>query len=397
VDREALLTEADRCVKCGLCLPHCPTYRLTRDEGDSPRGRIALIQGFAQECVDTPRLHRHLDRCLGCLACEQACPSGVKYGRLIDSVRAMQVQNQKTTHRLRLNLISKLPYIEFVASGLKRYQRSGLRTLAKKLGGRKFRRLDALLPEIATGRPQHAHTPSNGTGGRVALFTGCVGNIVERPALLALQQLLARLGFEVILPREQVCCGALHQHNGQPAKARELAARNRAVFDAEPVDAILFVASGCGTQLLDYPQLGQAFKAPVIEASRFLLQQHAISDLPLLPLDAPILLHTPCSARQLPDRGAAAEKLLSLIPEIEIHHPESPDCCGAAGSYLLTQPEMADALRQPLITAIGRRPFAALVTSNTGCSLHLAAGLSGEKPQPRVMHPVELLRAQLQE
>ncbi|MCB1760308.1 MAG: (Fe-S)-binding protein [Gammaproteobacteria bacterium] len=396
MDREALLIEADRCVKCGLCLPHCPTYLSTRDEGDSPRGRIALIQGYVQQRVDTPRLHRHLDRCLGCLACERACPSGVEYGRLIDAVRALQPHARRPNSRLRLELISRLPYMKAMPALLDFYQRSGLRSLAKKVGGHKFRRLDALLPRTTTRSPLQT-TPTSGVTGRVALFTGCVGNIADRPALLALQRLLDRLGFEVVVPREQVCCGALHQHNGQPAKARQLAARNRALFDADPVEAILFVASGCGAQLLDYPRLDAALEAPVIEACRFLLRQPGVAALPFAPLEANVLLHTPCSARQLPGGGEAVAELLGLIPGIAVQRAASSHCCGAAGSYLLTQPELADQLREPLVAAAGRAQFDALLTSNTGCALHLAAGLHGEGSTLRVMHPLELLHAQLKE
>ena len=392
-----ILTEADRCVKCGLCLPHCPTYRLTRDEGDSPRGRVSLMQALVSGSLESPGLYRHLDRCLGCLACESACPSGVKYGTLIDAVRALQPDRISWFRRYRLHLISRLPYLKGSRSLLRLYQQSGLRRSMRKLGGSGFRRLDDLLPALAkNSRLVPLYRPNNTARGRVALFTGCIGQITDRPALLAAVRLLTRIGFEVCVPAKQTCCGALHQHNGEPAVARRLAAANRRAFNALELDAIVHVASGCGVQLLEYERLGEKLNAPVKDICTFLTATGLVEELRFSALERRVLLHHPCSSRRIPGAADGAARLLDRIPGIELQALPDTSCCGAAGSYLLLQPEMADRLRQGVVDQVGQHACDILATSNTGCALHLAAGLRAPNHGVEVMHPVQLLARQLQ-
>ncbi len=391
-----ILAEADRCVKCGLCLPHCPTYRLTRDEGDSPRGRISLIQALVNQAVASPNLHRHLDRCLGCLACETACPSGVRYGALIDAVRALTPSRISRFQRYRLSALAHLPYIETSKMILSLYQRSGLKSIMRRFGGSRFRRLDNLLPALPDSpRLRSLYNPDKPGGGRVALFTGCVSRITDQPALLAAIKLLTGIGFEVVVPKQQSCCGALHQHNGQPEVAAELAANNQQAFNKLELDAIVYIASGCGTQLRDYPLSGHNLGAPVSDICTFLSDSGMLGQLPLLPLNRKVLIHTPCSARRLAGTEASVAELLRQIPNADLQTLPNTGCCGAAGSYLLTQPKMADNLRQATLEQIRQKEQNILVTTNTGCALHLAAGLGLSHDRVDVMHPVQLIAQQL--
>lgn len=393
---EQILTEADRCVKCGLCLPHCPTYRLNRDEGDSPRGRIALAQALAGGAVDSPRLHRHLDLCLNCRACESACPSGVRYGALIDGVRGLQRQHRRGIAAWLLDLIAHLPYRRGSTTLLRVYQRSGMQGLTRLSPSKRIRRLGNLLPTLApTPSWREIYRPNGKTLGRVGLFTGCVGRITDRPALDASIRVLNQLGLEVVVPRDQVCCGALHLHNGAPGPARTLAAANRKAFGAAGVDKIVYLASGCGAQLIDYETLGGALRPDAVDISRYLNEFPGLGELELSPLGRKILVHTPCTQRHTIRQPDQAIPLLRRIPGIDLQTLPDKGCCGAAGSYLLSQPAMADQLRRETLEAAEFGGVDMLMTSNTGCALHLAAGLRQRGSPVEVLHPVELIARQL--
>lgn len=384
-----LLTEADRCVKCGLCLPVCPTYRLTLDEGDSPRGRIALIQAQVNGHLTSMDTQYHLDRCLGCLACQSACPSCVRYGELIDGARSLQQASWK--RRLLLKLISRQPYHRSSAIGLRLYQFSGLRALLRLIGGNRYQRVDNLLPENA--RVGHwatlypATTPSQG---RVGLFTGCVGRMSDRTALDAAIKVLNRLGYAVVIPSDQGCCGALQQHAGESRAAQRMGDNNKRAFSRARVDAILFVASGCGAHLVR-----QSFDGPVLEITQFLNRCHWPDEIELKPLPCRVGLHTPCTLRHQLKLASEPERLLQRIPELRLVPLQQIDCCGAAGSYLLEQPAMADALRQNAIDQIIPMDLEFLATSNSGCALHLASGLCARVGKPRILQPIELIEMSL--
>jgi len=354
------------------------------------------MQALVSQSVESPKLHRHLDRCLGCLACESACPSGVRYGRLIDSVRALQPKRLSRVQRYRLSLLSALPYFPASRLLLRLYQHSGLRAAMRRVGGEHFRRLDNLLPTLPDGPGLRSlYRPDRTARGRVALFTGCIGRIADQPALQASIRLLTRAGFEVTVPPQQACCGALHQHNGQPGVAARLAQKNQIAFNALELDAIVYIASGCGVQLLDYQNLGQPLKAPVSEICSFLIGKGLPESFSFSPLEHKVLIHQPCSSRRIPGAGAGINELLRRIPGIDLQSLPNEGCCGAAGSYLLLQPVMADRLRQPMLEQIREDGCDILVTSNIGCALHLTAGLGASDSELEVMHPVQLLARQL--
>jgi glycolate oxidase iron-sulfur subunit len=397
---EQMLTEADRCVKCGYCLPHCPTYALSADEGESPRGRIALIQALIQGNVDSERLHRHLDSCLACRACEPVCPSEVRYGQLITAVRAVQAEGGRRAgalHKAGLFLLSGAPYIQPMAGLLAGYRRLGLASLGQRLGGAAARRLHALLPNgIRSHRWNRVYPAAGDPMGRVGLFTGCIGRITDQPALIAGIRVLNRLGYEVVVPPDQRCCGAMHLHSGDAAAAENLARTNRKAFAGQELEAILGVATGCSARLMDYSPQGAPLAAPVMDISSFLCETPGIDKLELRPLDSLVTIHTPCSMRNILRETSAPRRLLQQIPGIELQGLQDNGlCCGAAGLYLLTHPENADRLRRDKIGALQQSRAEILVTSNTGCALHLAAGARAAGMEIEVLHPVELLVRQL--
>ena len=404
-----ILAAADRCVMCGLCLPHCPTYRLLRNEADSPRGRIALMQALADGRLQPSQpLLTHLDRCLSCRACERMCPSRVEYGKLIDATRTelKHAGQLKQPRRLRLLLqsVTDIPRLQQIAAAMRTYQRSGLQWLARKSGvlkGLDLDSLETLLPAIPEAKRFDSHYPAHGERrGAVGLFIGCIGSIMEGEIHAASIELLTRLGYEVHIPASQGCCGSLHQHNGEAETARQLALRNRDAFAGLELDAIISTASGCAAQLFEYGTLyggEQSLPAPLFEVCDF-LNQHWREDLTLTAQPLRVAVHLPCSQRNVLRSPDAVSALLHRIPALQVEAlPGNDQCCGAAGSYMLTQPDNADALRRIKVEAVARLQPQLLLSNNIGCALHIAGGLKAQGVDVEVMHPVVLLARSLQE
>lgn len=392
VTPEQLLKEADRCVKCGLCLPHCPTYLHWENEADSPRGRISLIQALAAgDLSQSQGLERHLDRCLSCLACEAACPSGVNYGELIDGGRTLLNQHHPKRQRWRrlFDLLSNRQRLDRWRALHRLIGRLGLSGLARLIPSQKWRRM-AMMGDLlsAESRPLTGLYPASLPSGRlVQLFIGCVGSQTEQPLIREAISLLSRLGFAVEIPDAQTCCGAIHRHNGYPEQADTLCAANRRMLERSRAERLVTLASAC--QL----ELSKAFEAPipVIGLVDFLLELSSQSPPKLKPLKERVALHIPCSSR--PD---TSRQLLEQIPAIDlVELPENSICCGAAGSYLLTQPTASQALGNAKLEHLRTSGATILVTSNTGCAMQFRnlireAGLAIE-----VLHPGQLYARQL--
>lgn len=402
-DTETIFQLADRCVMCGLCLPHCPTYRLLRNEADSPRGRIALMLALAKgELREAPPLQRHLERCLACRACERMCPSGVEYGKLIDLTRNRLHNAKPKRLRLFMESVTDPDKLRHTASAMRTYQRSGLQWLTRKSGVLKGLDLDALermLPDIPDAVSLSEHYPASGEPrGQVGLFVGCIGSIMEGEIHLATIRLLNRLGYAVHVPPRQGCCGSLHQHNGEADAAQALATANIHAFAGLQLDAIVSTASGCAAQLFEYESLyGEPLPAPLYEICDF-LERNWPQDGPALqaqPVRA--ALHLPCTQRNVLRRPDAVEGVLGRIPELQLVPLDGNDqCCGAAGSYMLTEEELAGQLRQLKLDAIQRQQPQLLLSNNIGCALHMAAGMKAQGIGVEVMHPVVLLAKSLQ-
>ena len=393
-----ILTEADHCVKCGLCLPNCPTYRISRDEGESPRGRVTLIQALASGAQPAgERLQRHLATCLLCRACESACPSGVRYGVLIDAARRQLFVEGAARPDPVTRLVSRHARSRWSYPLARLYRNGGLNRIGDHFPNARIRRLSGLAPEIRDPLPAPAtFYPADGERrGRVGLFIGCVGSVAERPALHGAIKVLTRIGFDVSLPAAQGCCGALDYHAGDHEAAARLAQANLAAFGGMELDALLTLSSGCGVHLADYASLGTPLAAKVWDASQFLCSTPWPAGLALEPLRGTVGLHTPCSLKHGLRQGGGAAELLSRVPGLRVEPLEGLACCGAAGDQMLTRPEIADAVREPLLERAAELAPDVVVSSNIGCALHIAAGLRTRGLQPLVRHPVELIADQL--
>jgi len=410
-----ILGDADLCVKCGLCLPHCPTYLKVGDEGESPRGRIALAQGVATgQLPVSPGVRAHLASCLACRACESVCPSRVPYGRLIDAARAELSERRPpgaTARALRWVAAEGVvghPRATGVALGLlRRYQGSVLEQAVRR--GRTGRwlglqRAARYLPPVGPASEWRSFYPSAGQErGRVALFLGCVARAFDRQTLSAAVRVLNQVGYGVHVPSGQACCGAIHLHAGAPGAALRLARKNLDAFAADAVEAVVTTASGCGATLAEYAALpglstsggedARRFAAKVVDISRFLARQPAPE---LRPLRARGAVHDPCSLRNVMAQREGPYALLAMIPGLEVVElPGNAGCCGAAGTHMLTHPKLADRLAQDKRDALAGTGADILMTSNLGCALHLSASLREAASRVEVLHPVTLLARQM--
>ena len=378
-----LITDAERCVKCALCLPHCPTYGLTHDEGDSPRGRIALIQALAEGTLQTGTAARsHLEGCLSCRACEAVCPAGVPYGRLIDGARArLPVRGRESRVSKWLRIAVGFPHLLAVVLRLVR----PFARLPLPLPGR------GLLAQAGTARLRLAAGPADGNP--VALFLGCIARALDADTLSACASLLARAGHRVEVPPSQGCCGALAQHAGDRRAAVRHAQRNARAFAGDA--PIACAASGCTAQLVEYtPLLG--------DGGRFAGRAGGVEDLLAAALESGrlrpaqgaepvrVALHVPCTQRNVL-RSDAPRRCLGQLPGVETTVLPA-GCCGAAGSHCLDRPDAAGQLRARYIDAIRDSRADVVVTTNVGCRLHIAEGLGNG---PEVMHLARFLEPRL--
>jgi len=391
---------ADVCVKCGLCLPHCPTYRLAANEAESPRGRIAFAQALAQGKLEaSASVLTHLDNCVACMACERVCPSKVQYGELITTTRAWLVDTGKASRTGRslgrllahprllgaLLRVANLPVVRSVARS------RTMQTLLRPFG---LDRVVAELPRLPHVDAIPSLTPASPRG-RVGLFLGCVAASADRDVHTAARTLLEAMGYQVVLPSAQGCCGALALHNGDAAQADRLMQSLRTVFAGADVDTLLVSASGCFGALRDHVFVESKIRARAIH--EFLDADTRIDTLKFRALAETIALHTPCTQRNVARADAAIARLLARIPQLKIDAlPAPPGCCGAAGDYFLRRPDIADSLRSQTLGGVLATRAETLVTSNVGCRIFLGNGLRGRGSSTAVIHPLVLLARQLE-
>ncbi|HEY4307824.1 MAG TPA: (Fe-S)-binding protein [Pirellulales bacterium] len=402
------------CVHCGLCTSACPTYLELGNENDSPRGRIYLMRSVTDGRLPlTTEVRRHLELCLDCRACETACPSGVQYGKLIEPFRvAMEEQadgprrSEDWFHRYILfGLFTHPDRMRRMLIPARIAQRLGLTALAEKTGltrllPPRLRRLVEMLPPPQRPGPAlPTLLPAIGKRrARVALFTGCVADVMFRPTHWATARVLQQNGCDVLVPQNQVCCGAIHFHAGSSEPARELADANLTAFDHRNVDAILVNVAGCGAMLKDYghhwhdARQGERaeFAAKIKDVSEFL------DTLGLIPPEGEIPLvatyHDACHLGHAQKVREAPRRILSQIPGLKlVDLPETEVCCGAAGTYNLTEPEMSARLSRRKLDNILKTGSRVVLTGNAGCLLQIMREARSRDERLLVAHPMDLL------
>ena len=410
-----------KCVHCGFCLPTCPTYALWGEEMDSPRGRIHLMKLAAEGNANlTDTFVQHFDRCLGCMACMTACPSGVRYDRLIEATRAqLQRRYQRSPAEIvhRQWIFNLFPYPARLRAALLpawAYQASGLRALARgtgllKLLPRKLRATEALLPSI-TLRELRAHLPKRipaqgAVRKRVGLLTGCVQRVLFSGVNAATARVLAAEGCEVIIPREQGCCGALMVHCGLEEQALDFARKLIDVFERANVDTIVINAAGCGSTMKEYGYLlrhdaqyaerAQAFAAKCKDISEVLaeLEPRAVRH----PLALRVAYHDSCHLQHAQGVRVQPRQVLKTIPELELLEvPNAAICCGSAGIYNLVQPDTAAELGDQKVNHCLSTNPDLVVSANPGCLVQIASGLKRAGKRVPVLHMIEVVDAAIQ-
>lgn len=392
------------CVHCGLCLPACPTYNALGLETDSPRGRIYLMRAFAEGRIDKPEnIRPFLDRCLDCRACETACPSGVQYGEILESTRSEMETNHRAKSlgaRLRRFLLWRVVAdqgrLRLACDLLRLFEVTGLRWLASRLRliPRRFDRLGPRMPASKERMPLTGfHSPKGAARGRVALFTGCVMEQLFGNVNRATLRLLLANGFEVDVPHNQVCCGALLVHNGQADKARKLARQNVTAFKS--ADFVVNNSAGCGAAMKEYGHLlgtdcGSDFGRRCRDITEFLAEQGLTAEPGSLPSKA--AYDDPCHLCHGQGIREQPRTLLDQVPGLQIvDHADSETCCGSAGIYNLVHGDLAAEIGRRKVDSILASGAELVVTGNPGCMIQIQAHLRERGSKVRVAHPVELL------
>jgi len=398
------------CVHCGLCLSSCPTYRVLGSEMDSPRGRIYLMRAFDEGRAQiTPSFEEHMFRCLDCRACETACPAGVQFGHLIEEMRGRIIERHPANWLTQLMLKHVFPFPRrFVAASrmLQMYQRSGVQSLIRRIGVLKrivpkAAAAEALMPRIAleSGVTMGATYPADSPkAGRVALFAGCVMNSLMGSVNRQTVRLLNAAGYDVVVPKEQICCGALANHAGLRSTAAGMAAKNVRAFRADDVDAIIVNAAGCGSTLKEYGLLVDGvehFASKIQDISQFLVSTRIFERLKI-PQPSRVGYDDPCHL--IHGQGVKSEprRLLKAIPGINLVEIEGADqCCGSAGIYNITENELSMQILDRKMEQIRKSNLDILVTGNPGCIFQFQYGARRAAMKLEVVHPVELLARSL--
>lgn len=385
-------TPPDGCTQCGMCLATCPTFVKTEDQEQSPMGRIRLMRALENEGSEGLPLEK-LESCLSCYSCEVVCPSKVDYGKMLDESLA-RLHKQRPTPgitRMMLFLAEKRTVLKGLVRATWFAQLIGLRGLLARKG---LKRANGLFGQVSFPSKLHNRVDHVQNNQRIALFTGCFSSVMEQAVQQSAIDVFNGLGMEVIVPKAQGCCGALHRHNGELETAAKLARKNIEAFSVDQADVIVNTSSGCGAGLKAYDEWldGEKLPIPVMDVSHYLADvlKHRIVKFERQPLK--VALHTPCTMRQSEGQEEAVLELLQKIPGLEtIPLSGQPRCCGAGGSQMLSQPEMADSLRDDLVNEIKAMEVDIVVSSNLGCAMHLRQGLEQMEMDVPLLHPVQIV------
>ena len=398
---EAMAHAVEACVHCGFCLATCPTYKVLGDENDSPRGRIILMKEQLEGRIELEAMIEHIDRCLGCLACVTACPSGVEYGHLLSPFRA------------RANRIRKRPLLDQAAHNVVHATLPyGARFRAAAQAGRFVRPIRGIMPaqfgamlgllptSLRAADPLPDLLPAQGVRrARVAFLVGCVQPVLAPQINAATLRVLARNGVEVVIARQQGCCGALSMHTGEQAQARTLARANMRAFPPD-VDAIITNVAGCGSGMKEYPLLfagetdaarAEAFAGKVRDVSVFLAELGIVAP-PPLPIPVRAAYHDACHLAHAQGVTQEPRALLRQIPNLTlVEIGEAEICCGSAGTYNMEQPAIAAALGSRKVENVLAAGAQAVITGNIGCLTQLRTHLANRRRPLPVWHTMEVL------
>ena len=384
--RAAQARAVSSCVHCGFCLPACPTYKVLGEEMDSPRGRIVLMKEVLEGSLPLDEAATHLDRCLGCLACETACPSGVRYRDLIEPMREDLVARRPAAGRLQLGGLLRVmasPTLFRAAAALG----AGAKALAPALPASIGAMLDLLPATIPAPSPPPAVTAPRGPRrGRVALMTGCVQSVLRPEVTHAAIRVLAAQGVEVVVPPDQGCCGALALHAGDAARGMALAEAHAPRFGSD-VDAVLATAAGCGSSMKHTHTKG----APVLDVLEYLDRLGLVTTFALA-APARVAYQDACHLAHAQQVTSAPRRLLSAVDGLTlVPLAESGLCCGSAGLYNIEQPDLAAALGRRKAATIAAADVTRVVTANIGCLTQMRSALAEAGHAIDVAHVVELL------
>ena len=411
--------ELINCMRCGFCLPSCPTYRETGNEAASPRGRIALMKAVVDGIMDPDDdFENQLSLCLGCRACEPACPSGVKYGHLLEDARAIIQKDKKHSTPVRLlrslvfeGLFPNQNRMRSVSGLLWFYQKTGIQKVAQatsltKIAPGNLSVIEKVLPNVPgpsrmKARPEHV-APASGTAKKkVAFFSGCLMDTMFMETNDATLFLLQKANCDTVIPKKQSCCGALHAHSGEQDGAKEMAKENIRIFEKENVDLIVSNAGGCGAMLVDYGHLlkndpewaerAKLFSSKVKDISEILLEV----GLPKMKLDEQIVTYQDsCHLRNVMGTHSAPRKLLQSIEGVTYTEMKDADsCCGSAGVYNIIEEEMSMQILDVKMEHAKATKARTLVTANPGCLLQMKLGVerAGLQKDVKAIHIVDLL------
>jgi len=408
-----------QCMHCGMCLPTCPTYMETKIERNSPRGRIALMRAIADGQLEARKAFAdEMYFCLGCLACETACPAGVDYTQLFEMARAeaeripaLQSPRRRFLRWLLLDvLFRKQGRLRLAGRLLWLYQASGMQALVRRSGilrlfPASLRSLEAKTPKMQRHFSPEMIAPEEMPAGepryRVGLLTGCVQDLIYSDVNRDTAEVLRANGCTVITPRQQACCGSLHAHNGEYEMAKDYARRLLDCFDLDRLDAIITNAAGCGSHLKHFDRLldqdplyaarARQWSEKVKDISEWLIEI-GIRSPAHSPTDAVVTYHDACHLCHGQKITVQPRELLAEIPGLEVVPlPESMWCCGSAGIYNLIQPEMAEKLLERKVNHIVETGATVLATGNPGCLLQIQNGMAARGLSIEVIHPVTLL------
>jgi glycolate oxidase iron-sulfur subunit len=418
------------CMRCGFCLPACPTFKETGLEAESPRGRIALMKATVDGLMEPDvRFEEQMSHCLGCRACEPACPADVKYGQLIEQTRDA-IEEHTVQHRWWVRGVRELVFQQLfphqarmkrLGKGLRYYQRSGVQSLVRKLGivklfSKHMYAMENILPEASNqGVIDLMGTRIPARGEKIAtvgMFRGCLMDMLFTPTNQNTVRLLTEAGFEVVIPTSQNCCGALHAHSGETAQAQSLAKKNIQAFKEAGVDYIISNAGGCGAILIEYDHLlhddpewhedAAWFAERVVDICDIVFQKGRplkFADIPNMDESIRVTYQDSCHLRNVMKGGHSPRQLLKSMPKVDyIELKDAGSCCGSAGIYNLTQPDMANQILDHKMVNVKKTGAHVLLTSNPGCLLQMKLGIDQhhQNEHMRAVHIVDFLMERLE-